>query len=459
MKPFFVTILGSTLIGAGVVFVTLNTAPESHGLKESVYTPSTYVDVLPGHGVVTEWMGALLNLTTNTPGYTPPVAARALGYVGVGLYESARLSNPEAYMSLTGQLNEFDPTYLEEVHIPGATYNWDIVVNTYFATMARALYTKGPFGLPGYIDNLERHLETVINEQDEGVLLRSRTLGQTIAQKILTYAATDGQENAVGNNFPTSYTPPRGAGLWAPTPEAYQRALQPYWGEVRPFLSQNLGDDLLSPPPSFSLETESPFYTETMEVYDTVENLSEEERVIAKFWSDDPGRTSTPPGHSLSILKQVLEEEDATLLEAAEAFARLGIGVHDAFIACWKYKYAYNLVRPITVIRDHIDPTFTTPVNTPPFPEYPSGHSVQSGAAATILTSLFGENYAFEDTTHAGRSDIDGTPRSFASFDAFAEEAAVSRLYGGIHYRSAIENGLYQGNAIGENVNALVLKK
>ncbi len=128
-----------------------------------------------------------------------------------------------------------------------------------------------------------------------------------------------------------------------------------------------------------------------MEVYATVRNLTAKQRVIADFWNDDPGKTATPPGHSIAILKQVLEDENASLAKSAEAFAKLGMAVHDAFVSCWNAKYTYNLVRPITVIHRFIDPGFAIPLTTPPFPEYPSGHSVQSGAAAQILTDLFGD--------------------------------------------------------------------
>jgi hypothetical protein len=184
-----------------------------------------------------------------------------------------------------------------------------------------------------------------------------------------------------------------------------------------------------------------------------VNGLTSEQNAIARFWADDPARTATPPGHSLSILTQLLVSEDSSLLDAAEASARLGIAVCDAFIACWHTKYRYNLLRPITYIRAHIDPTWGSPlpVTTPPFPEYTSGHSVQSGATAEVLTALFGRR-SFTDHTH----DALGLPaRTFDSFDAAAEEAAVSRLYGGIHYRSAIERGLEQGRAIGIRVAAL----
>lgn len=155
----------------------------------------------------------------------------------------------------------------------------------------------------------------------------------------------------------------------------------------------------------------------------------------------------------MSILTQVLRVRDASLELAAEAYSKLGIAVADAFIACWRVKYQYNLLRPITYVRAYIDPHWgePLPVVTPPFPEYTSGHSVQSGAAATVLADLLGE-VRFTDHTH----DVRGLPpRTFTSFTSAAHEAALSRLYGGIHFRPAIERGLAQGRIVGQRVNAL----
>jgi membrane-associated phospholipid phosphatase len=188
-----------------------------------------------------------------------------------------------------------------------------------------------------------------------------------------------------------------------------------------------------------------------------VNALTTEQRAIALFWADDPGQTATPPGHSVSILGQVLRAQERSLADAAVAYVRLGVAVCDAFIACWRVKYIHNLIRPISYIRSHIDPAWgdPLPVTTPPFPEYTSGHSVQSAAAAEVLAATFGE-VTFTDHTHDGRGLA---PRSFGSFAGFAQEAAISRLYGGIHYRSAIDRGLEQGRCIGAAVAALPLRR
>ena len=179
-------------------------------------------------------------------------------------------------------------------------------------------------------------------------------------------------------------------------------------------------------------------------------NLTDEQRAIAQFWADGTGQTGTPPGHWISILGQVLQTNQMKLDVAAEAYAKVGLSVMDAFICCWHLKYEYSLLRPITYIQSLFDPNWNAFITTPPFPEYTSGHSTQSAAAAQVLTDMFGD-MGFTDHTFDGVYP----PRTFDSFWDAAEESAISRLYGGIHYRTAIERGLVQGRDIGTFVSAL----
>jgi hypothetical protein len=205
-------------------------------------------------------------------------------------------------------------------------------------------------------------------------------------------------------------------------------------------------------PPAYSEDPTSDFYAQAKEVYDTSRSLTPEQKAIARFWSDDPMLSSTPPGHWIAITRKILRERDAPITDSVNVMARLGVAVGDAFIGCWRVKYRDDLVRPVTYIRATMDKDFTPILITPPFPEYPSGHSAQSGAAAAVLTAFFGPDFAFTDDSH----EEDGMPaRSFPSFAAAAEEAALSRLYGGIHYRAAIDQGLRQGACVGAHAVAL----
>ncbi len=396
------------------------------------------------------WLDLAQRLIRDTPGYSPPVASRALGCLGVSLYESVLPGMPD-HVSLAGILNDLDPFPRSAT---GTAYHWPSVANAALAAMSRTLFSTAPDAIRAEIDILEASLQGGV---PRGILRRSVDRGREVAAAIDTWARGDGGHEGYLRNFPSDYVPPVGPGLWAPTAPGFQPALQPYWGANR---CMALGSSLIcdpGPPPPFSTNAASDFFAEAIEVYETVNDLTPAQREIALFWSDDPGKTATPPGHSVSILSQLLRAHDRSLADAAVAYARLGIAVCDSFIACWRIKYDHNLVRPIGFIRSEIDPRWgdPLPLSTPPFPEYTSGHSVQSGAAAEVLKATFGE-VAFTDHTHDARGFA---PRSFDSFSAFAQEAAISRLYGGIHFRSAIERGLDQGRCVGTLVTALPMQR
>jgi hypothetical protein len=401
--------------------------------------------------VATAWFDLSLRLIEETNGFSPPVASRALSYMGVTLYESVVPGMP-ANSSLAGQLNDLEP-----LHQPDSRVYWPAAANSALAEISRKLFRSTDPELLKAIDDLQDSLTREFRSRTDDVLLdRSVKYGKQVAEVIYNWSKTDGGHEGFAHNFFDDYKAPSGSGMWVPTPPDYLPALQPAWGNNRPFALTTSDDCPLNPHPVYSEAQGSAFYTEALEVYETVGQLSEEQREIALFWADDPGKTPTPPGHWISILNQVINVHNHSLDVAAEAYARLGIALADAFIFCWYEKYQYNLIRPISFIQQVIDATWNTPevtdpVITPPFPEYPSGHSVQSGAAAIVLTSLFGE-VVFTDRTHEAR----GLPaRSFYSFWEAAEEAAISRLYGGIHYRAAIDFGVEHGRCIGEKVGKI----
>jgi hypothetical protein len=430
-------------------------------------TSSCKEDDLPGivtpanefsSDVVQDYMKLMAVLSKETTGAFPPVVARAYAYTGLALYESLIPGMPDNN-SLAGHINGLDADMLPDA--AAGDYHWGVVANTVLAEMLRDCFSGATAENLAAIDALEASYRNDIfaGEADAAVVERSEEHGRAVALAIIAYADSDGESNCFNTNFPTSYVAPVGPGMWRPTPPLFALALQPYWGDVRPFLTRNISEEMPPPPPTYSTDPSSKFMEEVMEVYNVVNSLTPEQFVIAHYWSDDPGKSPTPAGHSLQILRQVLELENADLAVSAEAFALMGLALHDAFISCWKSKYVYNLIRPITFIQVEIDPSFAIALPTPPFPEYTSGHSVQSGAAAKVLTEIFGEAYAFTDYAQVDRTDIDGSPRNFSSFYAFADEAARSRLYGGIHFRSAIDEGIAQGLGVGENIMALPYRK
>ena len=417
-------------------------------------TPTDQYDA----AVATSWFDLYLDIVPTTPGFTPPVASRAFGYAGVAVYESVVPGMP-GYQSLAGQLNE-----LTSLPQPAANqeYHWPTVANSALASLTRELFANTTPENLAAVDALEEKVAGEYKSKlDPAVFDRSVEHGRAVAEAIAKWAMTDGGHEGYLRNFPTDYTPPAGPGKWAPTPPNFQPALQPSWGNNRPFALKSGGQCAPEAPLQYSEDPGSEFYRQALEVHDTVANLTPEQKTIALYWADDPGKTPTPPGHSVSIATQVLRQKGASLALAAEVYAKVGIAAADSFIGCWNVKYTYNLLRPITYIQAAIDPKWNTPeitdpVLTPPFPEYTSGHSVQSGAVAFVLTDLFGESFAFTDHTHDRRGL---QPRSFNSFFDFANEAAISRLYGGIHFRAAIERGLDQGKCIGQAVSAIRFRK
>ena len=398
--------------------------------------------------VATAWFDLSLELVRTTPGFSPPVASRAFGYAGVALYE-ALVPGMEGFRSLTGVLSG-----LAAVPAAGGNraYDWPSVANAALATVLRGLF---PASRTAAIDGFESRLEARLRPGlPPGTFARSVERGRAVAAAILEWSRSDGGHEGYLRNFPV-YSPPAGPGLWVPTPHGFQPALQPYWGANRCLAIAGGADCPPGDHPPYSEDSRSGFFAEAYETYEAVRTLTPEQEEIARFWSDDPGQTATPPGHSISITTQVLRAEGASLAAAAEAYAKVGIAVCDAFVACWYAKYVYNVLRPVTYIQRLIDPSWLPLLTTPPFPEYPSGHSVQSGAAFQILTDLFGEGYAFVDRTHDDRGLA---RRSFGSFLEAAEEAAISRLYGGIHFRAAIVNGVNQGRCIGRAASAMPIR-
>jgi PAP2 superfamily len=399
--------------------------------------------------VPTAWFDLSLDLVRSAAGFSPPVAARAFAYAGLTLYEAV-VPGMRGYRSLEHLFGD-----LELPRAGNGRHDWPTTANAALASIFRRLIpTAGPAELRD-AGMLEAHYERDFRlALPPGVFDRSVRRGREVADAIFTWSRNDGGHEGYLRNFPP-YTPPVGPGLWVPTPPSFLSALQPSWGGNRCFAIDSGASFPPGDHPPYSERRGSRFRREAREVFDTVNSLTSEEEAIARFWSDDPGATSTPPGHSVSIATQVLRRERSTLAVAAETYARLGAGVSDAFVACWFQKYRYNLLRPVTYSRAQFDPDWLPLLVTPPFPEYPSGHSVQSGAAFQVLTDLFGRRYSFVDRTHDERGLA---PRRFDSFLEAAEEAADSRLYGGIHFRAAIDNGLAQGRRIGRAASRLPLR-
>jgi len=436
------------LCGFLLLALSLGLISGCNDTSETPVTPIANIDP----EFATDWIEIQLHLIKNTSGFSAPVTARSIGYTGIAFYE-ALVHGMTGYQSLSGQLSEFDNLPIPE---DSRIYHWGISANAAIYEISKELFRNAPNPSLQLLDSLyNTYLQKFAIDTDPVVVSSSDSYGKTLAKSISDWAKTDGGYGAFNNNFPSDFVPPTGEGLWEPV--ASEKALHPYWGENRPFLLKNKNIDP-GPPTEYSTSPDSDFHNEAMEVHDAVNNATDDQVEVAFFWTDDPNETYTPSGHFLSIYLQTVKSKNSKLDFIAYGWAKLGMAVNDAFISCWQSKFSYNYIRPITYIQKYVNSRWLPLIITPPFPEYTSGHSVQAGAAAEVLTNLFGDNHAFTDHTH-DNLDLGLLPRNYDSFYDCAEEAAISRLQGGIHFMPAISVGVDQGKEIGKNVNNLDFSK
>jgi hypothetical protein len=405
--------------------------------------------------ILRDWYFLMNELVRHTATYSPPVASRNFGYIGVTVFEAA-VGGSDKLVSLVGQLQGFDSV---PARTAGAEYDETIIIN---AALSDAIIhyfgNTGPTGQRSIKAAQTKWRALAVEGVPADVVERSEAFGKAMAGAVLDWSLGDGGAEIINMGFPLEWELPKGEGKWVPTSLVQQQQLPllPEWGNKRTFAVPTGATCVTPGNPAYSVDPESAFYKEALEVYETVKAATPEQIAIARFWSDDPMLSMTPPGHWVSIALQVAEHENLPLDENVDLLARMGIAMADAFVGCWHEKFEYNLLRPITYIKKNIDPKWEPVLNTPPFPEYPSGHSTVSGAMDAVMTDFFGDNYEFEDFTGSpdGRK-----PRIFASFNAAAEEAGISRLYGGIHFKAAIVDGLEQGRCIAAYTNALKTRK
>lgn len=279
---------------------------------------------------------------------------------------------------------------------------------------------------------------------------------EAVSGQILDLAKTDGYVQLTAL---TRYTPTEGDGFWYPTPPAYMAAVEPEWKTMKTFFLRNLEEFSPEPMAVFDLSSGSSFQIQLQEVFEVGKNLSEEQKLIANFWDCNPFKVEftghmaigvkkiSPGGHWMGITGISAQKKRLSFSETAYIHTLVALTLHDSFVSCWKTKYETNRIRPETIINKKLDPSWKPLLQTPPFPEYTSGHSVISSSSAEILTGYFGANFGFIDSSEV----YFGLPeRVFESFYQASDEAAISRLYGGIHFRDAIENGVIQGKKIGD---------
>ena len=387
--------------------------------------------------------------------FSPPVASRVYAYPSIGAYEIMALQN-DAFQSLEGQV-----AGLEGIPLPpeGVPINYRLAALIAHMDLGRRLIFS-----EDRVTAFRDSLYGVWEARNPKEFRAARDYGLTVAEFIVNWMNGDNySQTRTMSKFTVDTDDPS---RWQPTPPAYMEGIEPHWNKIRPFVIDSAAQFRPTPPPSFSMEPGTDFYNEVKEVYDISNDITEkgdesEEVAIARFWDCNPYVSVTrghlmfatkkisPGAHWIGITKIACRMDESDFDATAFAYAKTSIAIADAFISCWDEKYRSNLIRPETLINEYIDESWKPVLQTPPFPEYTSGHSVVSGAAAVALTNIFGEDFAFDDDTELKY----GLPvRSFSSFNKAAEEAAISRMYGGIHYRTAVEIGITQGRSLGRLV-------
>lgn len=442
--------------------------------------------------MVSEWMHTLFG-AVRVERMSPPVASRLLAYSTSALYSGLAVGNPRL-QPLAGSLNGF-PAMPERA--PDAEYDGALAAvaaqRVVLDTLLREALPTTRAAFTALADSLSA--ARAAQGVDSSVRAASADIGRRIGLAIVAWSRADGFDSTRGR----PYAVRTGPGLWVNDAPGSTYAAQnvsgatqfvgldnpanvmrpgtasdrglilsrpkragiktlpavnmagtsePYWGAIRPFALKTWDECAVPEPPPFSVDTASALWRDAHAVRETRVRLTPEQRQIALYWADNAGESGTPVGHWISIAAQMVSERRLNAEDAARLMVLTAVAQADAFIASWGYKYRYSLIRPRAYIRAAIDSTWEPLIPTPPFPEYPSGHSTQSSAAAAVMTALLGA-VPFDDSTGIS---IGHAARRFPSFEAAADEAGVSRIYGGIHFPYGNSGGKALGQCVGRKV-------
>jgi hypothetical protein len=392
--------------------------------------------------------------------FSPPVASRIYAYSSIAGYETLINEHPE-YQSLAGQIKGLGAVPKPEA---GKEYCFPLAAAQAMMLTGKK-WTFSDVEMDTYIKSIQEEFKKI--NMPKAVFENSLQYGEAVANHIIAWSLKDNyKELRSASKYNIDQ---KSKAKWKPTPPLYVEAVEPHWREIRTMVMDSAAQFKPARPTAFSIDKKSLFYKEAMEVFTVGAKNDSFTRETARYWDDNAIATQvnghfmtsvkkiSPGGHWLNITRAAAEKSNADMMKSMESYMLVSLSIYDGFISCWDEKYRSEVLRPETYINEYIDMTWRpNPLQTPPFPEYPSGHSVVSGASATILTSIYGQNFNFTDSTEV----LWGIPaRNFNSFDAAADQAAISRLYGGIHYRPAIENGVTQGRNIAKYILTKVKTK
>lgn len=402
--------------------------------------------------VAVAWMNLQMELNKTTPGFNPFVGDRTFGYSGIALYESVEPGIPNC-QPIVFQLSDFPASSLPQIQ--KGIYYWPASANAAMALITKDLFANTSQANMTTIDSLEvaftQKFQSKTTAQE---LQNSVDFGRKVASAIFEWSRSDGGDQGYLHNTDPTYVPPVGPGMWIPTPTKFSPPTLPHWGDNRSFIAGIATATQPAPPTAYSEEPKSTFYQMVNELYQKSLILTHEDSLSAHFWGDIPGNFNAP-SHATNILTQLIVLNKLDLGKAAIAYAKHGIAISDASISVFKTKYTYNLIRPISYIRNVMGhTTWNTVIPTPSHPEYSPAHAVASAASALVMEEIFGDHYSFADHSY----DATWGPRTFNSFEDYANEAAHSRFLAGIHFMPSLEAGLIQGKKVGNMVNKLRFK-
>jgi hypothetical protein len=390
--------------------------------------------------------------------FSPPVASRIYAYTSVAGYEAMRHAD-ENLVTLAGQLHGLDSV---PAPLAGKVYCYELAAVKAILQVGRTLVFSEAEMDAFYANIMKEFRDSGIPDD---VFERSIDYGQLVADHIIKWSSKDNYKQT--RSFP-KYTIVTDPATWKPTPPAYMDAVEPHWNKIRPFVIDSATQFRPEPAVTFSTNKSSEFFRQAVEVREMTMKMTDEQREIASFWDCNPfvmnvrghvmfaTKKISPGGHWMNITRLACRQSGFNGAEVCEAYVRVALSLADGFITCWDEKYRSNVVRPETFINQYLDENWVPLLQTPPFPEYTSGHSVISASAAEALTGIFNDNFAFTDSTEV---EYGMTVRNFSSFYNASDEAAISRMYGGIHYRAACENGKVQGKLLGAFIRERIKTK
>ncbi|TKK70196.1 vanadium-dependent haloperoxidase [Ilyomonas limi] len=392
--------------------------------------------------------------------FSPVVATRNYTYASIAAYEVVAAGNSK-YHSLADQLRGLNtlpqPTDAQQTDFPFAA------LLAYCKVGSAVTFPEG--SMDAYVDALKQKAKDA--GMPSKIFDNSVNYADAVADAVLDWSKKD---NYAQTRSASKFTVTQEEGRWVPTPPMYAQAVEPHWMEIRPMVMDSASQFRVPPPLEFNMkDTNSEYCKQVMLIKNAIENLTPEQEEIANFWDDNPFKLNvnghvmfgtkkfSPTGHWQSIIGIAAQKANADFDETVYAYTKTSIAMFDAFIQCWDAKYTYNTARPETVINKYIDPNWRPLLQTPAFPEYTCGHSTVSSAAAEALTSVFGDNFSYKDTTEL---EFGLTSRSYPSFRAAAIENNWARFYGGIHYHSSCITATEYGRKVGDFVaNKLRMKE